>query len=50
VPTLLSWKLRQDQEAKDAQDASHTEGHVSTNELGRSLDPNLITRFWNCPL
>jgi hypothetical protein len=50
VATLLSWKLRQDQEAEDAQDAWHTEGHVFTNELGRALDPNLITRFWNCPL
>jgi integrase len=44
VAALLTWKLRQDQEAEDAQEAWHTEGHVFTMEDGRALDPSYITR------
>jgi integrase len=44
--TLLTWKLRQDQEAEAAAEAWHTDGHVFTMDDGRALDPAYITRLF----
>jgi integrase len=41
VAALLTWKLRQDQEAEDAKEAWHTEGHVFTMEDGRGARSEL---------
>jgi integrase len=46
VGALLMWQLRQGQEAEAAQEAWHGSGYVFTNELGRPLDPALITRLF----
>ena len=46
VATLLTWQLRQGQEAEEAAEAWHTHGHVFTMEGGRALDPAYITRLF----
>jgi integrase len=46
VATLLAWQLRQGQEAVEAAEAWHTEGHVFTMEDGRALDPAYVTRLF----
>ena len=58
VATLLSWQLRQGQEAEAAAEAWQSRGHVFTMEDGRPLDPGYVTRLFqklrkalerNCP-
>ena len=44
VGALLSWQLRQVEEAEAAQEAWETDGHVFTMEDGRPLDPSYVTR------
>jgi integrase len=46
VATLLTWQLRQAQEAENAAEAWRTDGHVFTMEDGRALDPAYITRLF----
>ena len=46
VATLLSWQLRQGQEAEAAAEAWQSDGHVFTMEDGRALDPAYITRLF----
>ena len=46
VATLLTWQLRQGQEAESAAEAWQSEGHVFTMEDGRALDPAYITRLF----
>jgi hypothetical protein len=46
VATLLTWRLRQGQEAEAAAEAWQSEGHVFTMEDGRALDPSYITRLF----
>jgi integrase len=47
VGALLTWKLRQDQEAEAAADAwQNLCGYVFTNELGVALDPAYVTRLF----
>jgi integrase len=46
VASLLAWQLRQGEEAAAAQDAWQGDGHVFTDELGRPLDPNYVTRLF----
>jgi integrase len=47
VGALLSWQLRQAEEAEAAQEAWHTEGHVFTMEDGRAIDPSYVTRLFS---
>ena len=47
VGALLSWQLRQAEEAEAAQEAWRTEGHVFTMEDGRALDPSYVTRLFS---
>jgi integrase len=46
VASLLTWQLRQAEEAESAAEAWRTEGHVFTMEDGRPLDPSYITRLF----
>jgi integrase len=46
VASLLAWQLRQAAEAEAAGEAWHGAGYVFTNEVGRPLDPALITRLF----
>jgi integrase len=46
VGALLSWQLRQAEEAEAAQEAWRTEGHVFTMEDGR-VDPSYVTRLFS---
>jgi integrase len=47
VGALLSWQLRQAEEAEAAPEAWRTEGHVFTMEDGRALDPSYVTRLFS---
>lgn len=47
VGALLSWQLRQAEEAEAAQEGWQTEGHVFTMEDGRGLDPSYVTRLFS---
>jgi integrase len=46
VGSLLTWQLRQGQEAEAAAEAWHGTGYVFANELGRPLDPAYATRLF----
>jgi integrase len=46
VATLLTWQLRQGEEAEAAAEAGQSEGHVFTMEDGRALDPAYVTRLF----
>jgi hypothetical protein len=46
VAALLTWQVRQAQEAENAAEAWQTDGHVFTMEDGRPLDPAYVTRLF----